>query len=65
MHYKDVWSPVMGELFISSNIADNTVDSHAMGIFSERNSKLLVGHLPKEISYPHFFTLHGGELVGK
>lgn len=64
--YQGLWSPVVGELFVSLHQSDNTSDSHAMGVYSQNNLGLLVGHLPREMShYCHFFTLHEGKISGK
>ena len=64
--YQTVWVPVDGEVFVSLHEADNSSDSHAMGVYLESNPGVIVGHLPREISrYCHYFTMHEGKINGE
>lgn len=52
--YRDVWSPVLGEMLTCQQEAGNDKDSFACTVKKERKKKkkgeLIVGHVPRETS---------------
>ena len=52
--YKDVWSPVVGELLPVLQESNNVHDRRAVAVFSDVN---IVGHVPRELSRIFWFFL--------
>ena len=61
--FKDVWTPVEGEILDTSRERNNPYDKYAVAVKKEQ---ITVGHVPREISKTvAFFMKHGGIVTCK
>ena len=63
--YKEVWTPVCGEILEVAKEGDNLHDRRAVALLRSRGSEsVCVGHVPRELSrtFWHFLN-HNGEIT--
>ena len=61
--YRDVWSPVLGEMLTCQQEAGNDKDSFACTV---KKGGLIVGHVPRETSKTFwYFIMPGGSIECK
>ena len=61
--YQVLWEPCVGKTFIAPHESGNGHDRHAMAIYRDSDSGVVVGHLPREIAKTcHYFTRQDGKI---
>ena len=65
--YKDIWTPVLGEILVCTQEQTNVHDVYAVAVKKDTN---IVGHVPRSISYLCYLFLERGgalecEIIGR
>ena len=64
--YQGLWEPRVREKFIVLHEQGNKHDGHAMAVYSEKESGVIIGHLPRGIAKAcYFFAKHDGKITGE
>ena len=64
-HFKDVWSPIVGEVLQCYREENNRYDRNAIGVYKRQGvqSTLLVGRVPRELSSEFARALDRGRSI--